>query len=147
MCPDTEQSVRLAFPQWEELEPTSRPPALDVLSAVVPTATTTKIVVFSSTFSPSMEDIRLYSYSGPDRDSETAIIDWRRNSTLNPNWPPWGDGHGCHHRIFTDAEEHGILNYIANNYINAGRLFTDVTFREIAVQAYLEKHQKDEDIR
>jgi hypothetical protein len=30
---------------------------------------------------------------------------------------------------------------------NAGRLFTDATFREIAVQAYLEKHQGDKDIQ
>jgi hypothetical protein len=48
--------------------------------------------------------------------------------------------------MFTDAEERGISDYIANNYISAGCLFTNATFCEIAVQAYLEKRQRNEDI-
>jgi hypothetical protein len=75
------------------------------------------------------------------------LYDWKRNWTLNPNWRLWSDGHGRHHRRFTGTEERGISDHIANNYINVGRLFTDATFHEIAVQAYLEKHQRDEDIR
>jgi hypothetical protein len=75
------------------------------------------------------------------------LYDWNPNWTLNPNWGPWSDGQGRHHRMFTDAEERGISDYITNNYFNAGRLFTYTTFCEIAVHAYLEKHQRDEDIR
>jgi hypothetical protein len=52
MCPDTERSGRLAFPHWEELEPTSLPPGFDVFFAAALTAITTKIIVFSNTFSP-----------------------------------------------------------------------------------------------
>jgi hypothetical protein len=152
MCPDTERSGRLASPQWQDFESTSLPPAFDLSFAAVPTATTTEIVVFSSTLSS------MFSLNGRHQiililiPTQTGIPkqrlhDWKRNWTLNQNWRYWSDGHWRHYHIFTHAEECGISDDIPNNYINAGRLFTDATFRGIAVQAYLEKHQGDEDIR
>jgi hypothetical protein len=40
-----------------------------------------------------------------------------------------------------------MSDFITQNYLLQGRLFTDATFREVAIQGYLEKHQEDESAR
>jgi hypothetical protein len=63
----------------------------------------------------------------------------------DPNWRPYTyEFCGLHHRVFAKEEEQALADYITLNYVLPGYLFTDTTFRQIAIQAYLEKHQKDE---
>jgi hypothetical protein len=70
---------------------------------------------------------------------------WKSKCTEDPNWRPYiYELHGLHHRVFTKDEEQVLADYIILNYVLPGYLFTDATFRQIAIQAYLEKHQQDE---
>ena len=46
--------------------------------------------------------------------------------------------------IFTDEEEKAIVDFITNTYINQSRLFTNQDFREIAMNAFFEKHKNEE---
>jgi hypothetical protein len=72
------------------------------------------------------------------------IYDWRRQWTLDPSWRPYNHAfRGRHHRIFTVAEEKHIANYVVVNYLLPDHLLTDATFRQIAIQAFLEKHKDD----
>jgi hypothetical protein len=49
-------------------------------------------------------------------------------------------GHGLHHRIFTDHEEQALKDHMTDNHLLPGTLFTNDSFRELAIQAFLEKH-------
>jgi hypothetical protein len=70
---------------------------------------------------------------------------WKLKWTEDRNWPPETDElRGLHHRVFTKEEEQALADYITLNYILPGYLFTDATFRQIEIQAHLEKHQQDE---
>jgi hypothetical protein len=71
------------------------------------------------------------------------LYDWRARWAQDPDWRPWVYTlRGDHHRVFSDAEERAIADYIIDNYLVPGVLFTDSTFRDIAMTAYL---QKDDD--
>ena len=59
-----------------------------------------------------------------------------KNTRFNPLEKKWGQ----HHRIFSDAEEDAIADYIVENFIIPGYHFTDADFRDIAMQAYREKY-------
>jgi hypothetical protein len=70
------------------------------------------------------------------------LYSWKQKWAKNPNWRPWNSqGRGEHHPISTPEEECAISNHIVDSYITPGLLFTDATFAEIAVQAFLEKHK------
>jgi len=77
----------------------------------------------------------------------STISDWYGHYQLNPEWRPYnGKNHALHNRIFTDEEENAIAEFINENYTNQGKLFTDEDFREIAMNAFLDKHQNDENL-
>jgi hypothetical protein len=65
------------------------------------------------------------------------LYSWKQHWSSAPNWRL--EGRGSHHRVFTPAEERAIADHIIDVYITPGLLFTDVTFIEIAIQAFLEK--------
>lgn len=72
------------------------------------------------------------------------LYEWRGRWTQDPSWRPWSPTlRGKHHRIFTETEEAAIADYITQNYLVPGALFTDGTFREIAMAAYHEKIAND----
>lgn len=67
---------------------------------------------------------------------------------LNPEWKPYkGVVHGLHHRIFTNEEEKAICDYIRKNYLEVGHYFNNQAFRRLAVDAYLEKHFDDDNVK
>jgi hypothetical protein len=73
------------------------------------------------------------------------LYDWKARWMQDPEWRPWlYTLRGEHHRVFSDAEERAIADYIVQNYLVPGALFTDSTFREIAMTAYLEKSDDDQ---
>lgn len=45
------------------------------------------------------------------------------------------------HRILPDNEEYCITNFIKGNYYKSWKLFTDAASRDLAIEAFLEKHQ------
>ena len=59
-----------------------------------------------------------------------------KNTRFNPLDRKWGQSK----RIFTDAEEDSIADYITQNYILKGLHFTDEDFKEIAMKAHDEKY-------
>ncbi len=76
-----------------------------------------------------------------------TVSDWYKQYQNDPEWRPYlGKYHGLHHRIFTDAEEESIKNYIMENFVKPGKLFTNADFRDIAMNAFLEKHKDSETI-
>ena len=50
------------------------------------------------------------------------------------------------HRIFTDEEESNMVEFIKENFIKPGNLFTDAQFRELAMPTFLFKHKDEEQI-
>jgi hypothetical protein len=73
------------------------------------------------------------------------IYEWRARWMREPDWRPWCYTlRGAHHRVFSDTEEQAIADYIVQNYLVPGALFTDSTFRDIAMIAYLEKFSDDQ---
>jgi hypothetical protein len=73
------------------------------------------------------------------------LYDWRTQWSRDPTWRPYiHTFRGRHHRIFSDEEERHITEYIVQNYLLPGYLFTDATFRQIAIEAYLEKSKDNE---
>jgi hypothetical protein len=70
------------------------------------------------------------------------LYSWKHQWDNNPNWRPWDfAARGEYHRIFTITEERAISDHIIDTYITLGRLFTDATFVEVAMQAFLEKYR------
>ena len=61
----------------------------------------------------------------------------------DPNFNPLKKKCGNHVRVFTDAEEDAISDYIIENILLAGILFTDEDFEELIMKVFLEKHRND----
>jgi hypothetical protein len=69
---------------------------------------------------------------------------WKHSWERDPEWRPWDfSTHGLQHRIFTQLEEQALAEYIADNCLSTGLLFTNDAFRQLAIQAFLEKHPDD----
>jgi hypothetical protein len=70
---------------------------------------------------------------------------WKKSWQKNLDWRPWHFAvRGLHHRIFTDQEEQALTDYITDNHLVTGTLFTNDSFRELAIQAFLEKDPGDD---
>jgi hypothetical protein len=75
----------------------------------------------------------------------SRLYAWKHSWERDPDWRPWNFSfHGLHHRIFTDVEAKGLADYIADNYLTTGMLFTNGSFRALAMQAFLEKYPDEE---
>ena len=84
-----------------------------------------------------------HQYQIPD----STIRGWYQKWLINPKWRPYdGSVHGLHHRIFTNAEEESIAEFIRANYIRTGLLFQNQDFKTLASQAFLEKYDEIEEV-
>ena len=72
-----------------------------------------------------------------------TLYNWKKALRENPDFNPLEKKCGQHRRIFTDEEEDAISDYIIENILLAGVLFTDEDFEELIMQAFLEKHRDD----
>lgn len=70
----------------------------------------------------------------------STISRWHQQLGKNTRFNPLDRKWGQHSRIFTDAEEDAIADYIFENYIQKGSYFTDEDFVEIAMEAWREKY-------
>ncbi|KAK8875912.1 hypothetical protein M9Y10_006089 [Tritrichomonas musculus] len=77
---------------------------------------------------------------------ERTMYNWLENIKKNPNFSPLSIQIRENARIFTEDEEDAIAHYILIEKINQCILFTDEDCLEILVNAYLTKHQNDENI-
>lgn len=87
----------------------------------------------------------IYKISRTTNIPESTLRNWKKQLMLDPEWRPWKNRHGYGHRIFTDAEEAAIKDYIFKNFLEPGFVFTNQDFIDIAVNAYLTKHNDDLD--
>ena len=72
-----------------------------------------------------------------------TLYKWADELKKDPNFDPLNKKCGQHCRVFTDAEEDAITDYIITNILLQGILFTDEDFEDLIMQAYLEKHMND----
>ena len=72
----------------------------------------------------------------------STIYNWLKRWRNDPNWRPTDtQARGIHHRIFTDDEEAAISAYILDSYIVPGRMFTNLDFQALIIQAFMEKYR------
>ena len=69
-----------------------------------------------------------------------TLYNWEKALRNDPNFNPLKKKCGNQNRIFTDAEEDAISDYIIENILKAGILFTDEDFEELIMTAFLEKY-------
>ena len=75
----------------------------------------------------------------------STIRGWYKKWLENPEWRPYiGDAHGLHNRIFSNEEEASICDFVVSNFIEPGNLFTNMDFKRVAADAYLQIHIDDE---
>ena len=74
-----------------------------------------------------------------------TLYKWADELKKDPSFDPLNKKCGQHCRIFTDAEEDAITDYIITNILLQGILFTDEDFEDLIMQAFLEKHMNDPD--
>lgn len=70
----------------------------------------------------------------------STLSRWHKELLENPSFNPLNKKYGLSLRIFNDAEEDSIADYIVQNYILKGLYFTDDDFIEVAMSAYREKY-------
>lgn len=70
-----------------------------------------------------------------------TLYNWADALRKDPNFNPLNKKCGNQHRIFTDEEEDAISDYIIENILKAGFLFTDEDFEDIIMCAFLEKYK------
>ena len=72
---------------------------------------------------------------------KSTLYSWRKHWTQDGSWRPTNAAHGTHHRIFTDEEEQTVSEYIFSNFLLVNRAFTNQDFKDLIMQAFLEKHK------
>jgi hypothetical protein len=68
----------------------------------------------------------------------TTVRGWRDHVANGDDWLPWECDYG-NRAVFTEQEKEGLVSHVKDCYITPGKLFVDEDFRELAVEAYVEK--------
>ena len=79
--------------------------------------------------------------------SYNTLKDWRRNVIVDPKFTPCHQQTRPKKRIFTIEEEENIAQFIKDEVIRPGYFFSDQVFRELIINAYLEKYRDSENIK
>ena len=75
----------------------------------------------------------------------STLSDWRRKKMINANFNPLDKRTNIYKRIFTDEEENDITEYILENIIKPGILFTNYDFKNLVMDAFQEKFLYEND--
>ncbi len=75
-----------------------------------------------------------------------TLYNWAAELKKNPSFNPLEKKLGKHKRIFTDEEEDAITDYIIQNILIAGILFTDEDFEDLIMTAFMEKYRNSTNI-
>ena len=71
-----------------------------------------------------------------------TISNWYKQYQSNQDWRPYSTlNRSLAQRIFTNEEENNMVEFIKDNFITPGKLFTDALFRELAMSLYLFKYK------
>ena len=70
----------------------------------------------------------------------TTLYDWKSRLKKDPNYNPLDKKTNQNKRIFTDLEENNIADFIMDNMIKSGSLFDDMDFKDLCMDAFLEKY-------
>ena len=103
-------------------------------------------ILFEREFVPEPTGAKMMHLSRNMGIPAATLYRWRDKWRQNPDWRPWNTKKKEEHRIFTDAEEIGISDFIVKNYLVPGRLFTNSDFKQIAMDAWLEKNRDNDNI-
>ena len=69
--------------------------------------------------------------------SKRTVSNWFKQYQIDPNWRPYiTENRLLAHHIFTDEEESNMVEFIKENFIKPGNLFTDAQFRELAMSTF-----------
>ena len=79
--------------------------------------------------------------------SYNTLKDWRRKVIADANYTPYHKQTRPKRRIFTIEEEENIAQFIKDEVIRPGYFFSDQDFRELIINAYLEKYRDSENIK
>lgn len=78
----------------------------------------------------------------------STLARWRQKHAEDSEWRPYNTSvHGLHHRIFSDAQEAAIKEFVFDNYIKPGIIFRNRDFPKIAMQAFLENFGDDDELK
>ena len=78
----------------------------------------------------------------------STLARWRQKHAEDSEWRPYNTSvHGLHHRIFSDAQEAAIKDFVFDNYIKPGIIFRNRDFPKIAMQAFLENFGDDDELK
>lgn len=75
----------------------------------------------------------------------STLSDWRRRKMTDANFNPLDKRTNIYKRIFTDEEEEDITEYILENIIKPGILFTNYDFKNLIMDAFNEKFLYEDD--
>ena len=75
-----------------------------------------------------------------------TVYRWKKQFDRDPLWRPWRTRRGNDRRIFTDTEEAAISEFITENWLVPGRIFTDQDFQRVAHDAYAMKYLQEEEL-
>ena len=75
----------------------------------------------------------------------STISDWRQKKKKDPNYNPLHKKTNIGKRVFTDQEEEETTEYIIDNIIKQGILFTNEDFKLIIMDAFNEKYMYEDD--
>ena len=103
-------------------------------------------ILFEREFAPEPTGAKMMHLSRNMGIPVATLYRWRDKWRQNPDWRPWNTKKKEEHRIFTDTEEIGISDFIVKNYLVPGRLFTNSGFKQIAMDAWLEKNPDNDNI-
>ena len=76
---------------------------------------------------------------------QSTISLWRKKKVNDPSFNPLNKQTNTDRRVFTNEEEEEITNYILENIIKEGILFTNYDFKLLIMDAFNEKYLYEED--
>ena len=74
-----------------------------------------------------------------------TVYRWKKQFERDQSWRPWKTRRGRDRRIFTDAEEGAISEFITENWLVPGHIFNDQDFQRVVQDAYAMKYLQDDE--
>ena len=67
---------------------------------------------------------------------KSTLYEWLHHYQQDPDWRPYATNRSQDRRLFTNAEERAMSEFIITNFTLPGKLFTDEDFKDLALHAW-----------